>query len=98
MKGVALPIEVLVIVVVAVIVLLGIIAVFFTGWSPFASTAGIDAIKNEACRKIIYNCTKNTASVPITGVTGSANLLALCTNYYNAPTEPECKRLCGCIL
>ena len=56
MKGIELPINVLVIVVIAVIVLLAVIAVYFTGWTPYASSAGIDAVKNAGCRIVVYNC------------------------------------------
>ena len=42
MKGVELPINILVIVAVAVVVLLGIDALYFVGWSPFPATVGVD--------------------------------------------------------
>jgi Tfp pilus assembly protein PilW len=66
MKGVALPIEVLVIIVIAVIVLLGMVAVYFAGWTPFAETAGVDAVKNNACKKLAYDCSKDPKDVLVT--------------------------------
>ncbi|MFH1474096.1 MAG: hypothetical protein ABIE55_04390 [Candidatus Aenigmatarchaeota archaeon] len=99
MKGIALPIEVLVIIVIAVIVLLGMVAVYFTGWTPFAETAGIDAIKNNACRKMAYDCSKTPAQITVEGVPGSINLQQLCLNKYDIPiTDLDgCRRLCGCV-
>ena len=49
MKGVELPINILVIVAIAVIVLLGLVALYFTGFGPFSQVAGQEAIKNQAC-------------------------------------------------
>jgi hypothetical protein len=110
MKGVALPIEVLVVVVIAVIVLLGLIAVYFAGWTPFSGTVGVDAVKGAACRFVIYDCSvlltdvvfDGTMELPVfdangNGITPEAadNLETLCSNYYDADAT-QCKRLCGC--
>ena len=67
MKGVELPINVLIIVAVALIVLLGIVALFFTGWSPFPATVGLESIKNAACRELAqeFQCKISTADVEI---------------------------------
>jgi len=110
MKGIELPINVLIIVVVAVIVLLGIIAVYFTGWFPFAQTAGVDAVKNAGCRMVIYDCDKDLSTIVFDGsmaglptfdVTGEGtydyndNLAELCRIYYEAD-ETKCAEICGC--
>ncbi len=52
MKGVELPINILVIVAIAVIVLLGLVALYFTGFGPFSAVAGQEAIKNRACETL----------------------------------------------
>jgi hypothetical protein len=97
MKGVALPIEVLVIIVIAVIVLLGMVAVYFAGWTPFAETSGIDAIKNNACRKLAYDCSKSPTDITVEGVSGITNLQELCDTYFGtAGSDEACKRICGC--
>ncbi len=49
MKGVELPINVLIIVALAFIVLLALLAMYFTGFSPFSSAVGLEGIKNAAC-------------------------------------------------
>jgi len=52
-KGVELPINILVVVAIAVIVLLGLVALYFIGFNPFSVSAGIESIKNDACRRYI---------------------------------------------
>ena len=67
MKGVELPINILVIVAIAVIVLLGLIALYFVGWGPFAGVAGLEGVKNEACRELVQgqNCGVETLTITI---------------------------------
>jgi hypothetical protein len=67
MKGVELPINVLIIVAVGLIVLLGIVALFFIGWSPFPATVGLESIKNQACRELVqeWQCKIATADIHI---------------------------------
>jgi len=112
MKGVALPIEVLVIVVVAVIVLLGIVAVYFSGWAPFGGTVGVDAVKNAGCRILIMNNTcgitgatgqivfDGSGGLPVFDVGGNGapgdDNLKGLCAYYYNASESQCKRLCGC--
>ncbi len=55
-KGVELPINVLVIVAVAVIVLLGIIALFMAMFGPTGPTFEIESAWNKGCSKITANC------------------------------------------
>jgi hypothetical protein len=92
MKGIELPINILVIIVIAVIVLLGIIAVYFTGWTPYAQSSGVDAVKNAGCRMVVYNCSidldtilfdGSMAGLPVYDVDGDGKLCpadgAVCT-------------------
>ncbi len=121
MKGIELPINVLVIVAVAVIVLLGIVALFMLGFSPFGTISGQESYKNAACTELTRGgCTDNPNEIQVnfdankddvvctqssadysatTGKCGTApidTLQDLCTNFYRAPTQTECKRLCAC--
>jgi hypothetical protein len=65
-KGVELPINILVVVAIAVIVLLGLIALYFIGFGPFSGATGLEGVKNEACRQYVQN--KNCAGA-LTAVT-----------------------------
>ncbi len=67
MKGVELPINILVIVAVAVVVLLGLVALYFVGWSPFPKTVGLESVKNDACRVLVQEkrCSGNTWTIQI---------------------------------
>jgi len=67
MKGVELPINILVIVAVAVVVLLGIVALYFVGWSPFPATVGLESAKNEGCRQLVQErrCGTDTWNIEI---------------------------------
>jgi hypothetical protein len=109
MKGVELPINILVIVAIAVIVLLGLVALYFVGFNPFSTAAGIEGIKNDACRELVqkYNCNPSAglASIPVNMDVDGAdntidiatdNLSSLCNKYYSRTSITQCKALCGC--
>ena len=53
MKGIELPINILVIVAIAVIVLLGMVALYFAGWTPFSSSLSYQSVKNTACEQLV---------------------------------------------
>lgn len=50
MKGIELPINILVVVAIAVIVLLGLVALYFIGFNPFSNTTALNAVKSDGCR------------------------------------------------
>ena len=96
MKALSLPINVIVIVAIAVIVLLGLASLFLTGWSPFSFTTGVESARNVACGNLTRSgCTLDWTTIP-TGFEEAPTLQDLCTMYYNASTEPACKRVCNC--
>lgn len=91
MKGIELPINVLVIVAVAVIVLLGIVALFMIGFSPFSTISGQESYKNQACTQLTRGgCTADLTSISIPFdankdgeiASDTDNLYAMCQNYY----------------
>jgi len=69
MKGftIGLPINILVVVVIAVIILLGIMALQLGGWGPFAGAVSLEGVKNTACRKLVQgtNCVDSTNTITI---------------------------------
>ncbi|MBR9682212.1 MAG: hypothetical protein GOV02_00920 [Candidatus Aenigmarchaeota archaeon] len=58
-KGLELPVNVLVVVAIAVIVLLGIVALFMSGFGSAASSITTTAEWNEECASVIVNCDAN---------------------------------------
>jgi hypothetical protein len=58
MKGVELPINVLVIVTIAVIVLLGLVVLYFIGFNPFSGSVSLTSLKNAGCSNfsLNFNC------------------------------------------
>ena len=104
MKGVELPINILVIVAIAVIVLLGLVALYFVGFNPFSTTAGLEGIKNKACQALVQtnNCGVATSTIPVSydvgGDSDATNdfLDDFCATYYSRTTESACKALCSC--
>jgi hypothetical protein len=104
MKGLELPINVLVIVAVAVIVLLGIISLYFVGIGPFQRDIAREAAKSDACSILIRNCTASPSNISVSydvngdgNITLSAdNLLTLCSKYFGASDVNSCRRVCNC--
>jgi len=67
MKGIELPISTLVIVAIALIILLALVAMYFTGFGPFSSAVGLEGIRGEACRILAQEkrCMSATNSITI---------------------------------
>jgi len=97
-----LPINILVIVAIAVIILLSIVALYFVGWSPFGGFISLASLKNQGCSNYSFNyqCgARGATTSDIKFQTNSYkvnNLFELCQNYFNASTESECRASCGC--
>ena len=72
MKGVELPINILVIVAVAVIVLLGIVALYFAGFIGPASTINQGAAKTAGCSYVMNNPNGCQTVTPINIIFGGA--------------------------
>jgi hypothetical protein len=108
MKGVELPVNVLIIVVLALIVLLAIIALFFGVWNPTQITA--EAAKNSACYTLLSTGCEDPERIATDnfdanndGVVNEYDTLQeLCENYYGIdPSSPDrindCKKIvCRC--
>ncbi|MBU3904560.1 MAG: hypothetical protein KJ906_00215 [Nanoarchaeota archaeon] len=67
MKGMELPINLLVVVAVSVIVLLGVVALFLAGFNQDAFTSASGDAKSAACSQLVGGgCTKSTNQIMIT--------------------------------
>ncbi len=110
MKGVELPVNVMVMLVIAVIVLFSVLALFLGIWSPVPGTITPDAARSAACLKLMTG-TPDCLNADLTdihignfdadknGVAGSPgdNLMTLCNNYYDTNGDQDrCRALCNC--
>ena len=105
-KGIELPVNVLVIVAIAVIVLLGLVALFMGGFGGFAGNVEVTNAWSNACGNVLSSCGSNHASDSITpvGVGGvQVNTFGtLCTALGRNSTEDAntakngCNQRCGC--
>ena len=104
MKGIELPINILVIVAVAIIVLLGVIALFYSSWFGGTQPMSLEAAKAQACNVASRGVCATEAAVatPCSGIVvaygTAADLMGLCQTYYGI-TASHCndclKQVCG---
>jgi hypothetical protein len=105
-KGVELPINILVIVAIAVIVLLGLVALYFAGFGPFGGAVSYQAAKNAGCEELVRTGCGDTTAIIVNfdsngdGTVGGAGdtLQALCEGWYGVASGDQiaCRQLCGC--
>jgi hypothetical protein len=71
MKGIELPINVLIIVAVAIIVLIAVIAMFYTPVNAGGNSVSLDVAKSQACRSLVigYNCKDLGGTTPASTTT-----------------------------
>ena len=105
MKGVELPINILVVVAIAVIVLLGLVALYFIGFNPFSVTTAIESAKSNGCRDYLHQSPticSNAALINVGYPAGTPTNLADFTDAYygcnSTGTHDEgcTRRACGC--
>jgi hypothetical protein len=101
-KAVELPVNVLVIVAIAVIVLLGLVVLYFIGFDPFSGSISITSLRNQGCGNFTlnYDCGSRGATtsdiiLPANSY-GVTNLLDLCTQKFGVSGDSECRAFCGC--
>jgi hypothetical protein len=74
MRGVELPINAIVIVVICLVVLLAIIALFFGVWTPGKSTITLEAAKSSACQMLVsLGCNENMWGLTISNFDANQN-------------------------
>jgi hypothetical protein len=68
-KAVELPINAMIIIVIAVIILLALVAMYFAGFGPFSTAVGIEGVRGAACRVLVQEkgCREGTVNVTIMG-------------------------------
>ena len=73
MKGVELPINVIVIVVLCLVVLLAIIALFFGVWTPGSTGITLEAAKNNACQMLISTGCGSVSNIAVNNFDANKN-------------------------
>lgn len=107
MKGIELPVNVLVIIAVAVIVLLGVIALYMSGFIGSTPALNMNVAWNQGCASVVRNCagtaigTDIAVNYDVNGdgkiVLANDNFLTLCQKIYGSTTSiGTCKQKCGC--
>ena len=76
MKGLALPINILVIVAVAVIVLISLIAMYYPAFFAGSLVVGVDSAKSAACRSLVEGnaCGVDPRFIPLENFDGDKNI------------------------
>jgi hypothetical protein len=71
MKGIELPINVLIIIAVAIIVLIAVVAMFYSPVNTSGNSVSLDVAKSQACRSLVigYNCNNAGTSSPADATT-----------------------------
>ncbi|MBU3897125.1 MAG: hypothetical protein KJ697_04300 [Nanoarchaeota archaeon] len=86
-KGMELPINMLVVVAVAVVVLMGVIAIYILGVGPFQQSVGLEAIKNSACSLLVREgCTASTSGIHVNTDANEDGFVCTKNIGYNAKT------------
>jgi hypothetical protein len=94
MKGISLPITALIIIIVAVLVLAGVVSIFYGTWRPGSKGMEAETAKNTACQVWVSgNCEADWDDISA-GEFGT--LKDLCKNEYAAAIEDDCKKVCKC--
>ncbi len=101
MKGISLPIDMLVILAIAVVVLIAVIAVFMGVWSPFAGDQQKRAAFQSACGQwASQGCpdvtTAATEGVPNTVCAAAKGYVLGAEDGCTADSKNNIKRACGC--
>jgi len=98
-KGVELPINILVIVAIAVIVLLGLVAMYFLGIGPFSNTVAMQAAKSEGCREYLNQVPPCSNIANVTNITWkqeSMNFSVFMSDIYRCVGDACARMQCGC--
>jgi hypothetical protein len=109
MKGIELPINILVIVAVAIIVLLGVIALFYSSWFTGTAPVSLEAAKSQSCNAMSRaGCNASPSDISVNydankdgTIDGGDTLDQLCIEYYGVietatDFEHQCmNRVCG---
>ena len=94
-KGIELPINVLVILVIAVLVMISMVLFIFG-----LPSLDCDTAKSSGCFKMVQDCEADPSSIPVEKFTHDGQVISdlqeVCTKCYGKETADECREFCGC--
>lgn len=105
MKGIELPVNALIIIILAVIVLLGLLALYVMVWLPSSGGVALESAKNNGCHMLAsLGCVAaDTRTITVNydadgnGEINSLDTLqVLCDRKYFRTTPEACRDFCGC--
>ena len=98
MKGIELPINILVVVAIAVIVLLGLVALYFIGFNPFSNTTALNAAKSSGCRLYMNQAPacSNWTAFNVTWQGTSTEFDTFMVDSYKCADEACARTQCNC--
>jgi len=85
MKGAELPINVMIIVVLAIIVFIAMVAFFMGVWGPSTGGVNVEAVKNTGCNRLVSSgCDSTAITLEDVNDDGTVETLQdICNRYYN---------------
>ncbi|MBU5557871.1 MAG: hypothetical protein QW751_01680 [Candidatus Aenigmatarchaeota archaeon] len=98
MRGAELPVNMLIIIILALITLAAIAVLFYSGWLPATRGIDLETAKNNACQAFqaqgCIDCDKIKVNYDVKhdGNKNNDNLKELAKEYYNT----DCHTLCNC--
>ncbi len=97
LKGISLPIDMLVILAIAVVVLIAVIAVFMGVWSPFSTSQQLRANFNKECQILVNTGCSGDPSTSLCNAAKGVVLAADDDNPCSDATEKNLVKVgCGC--
>jgi len=106
MKGLELPVNVMIILVLGMIILIAVIVLVYDGYKPSINSVDQTTAKNNACGVLTsLGCSVSTSSIVISNfdtnkdniLDNSDTLMSLCENFYSITDEGDCRtEICGC--
>jgi hypothetical protein len=97
LRGVELPINVIIIIVICLIVLLAIVALFFGVWNPGKGTLTLEAAKNNACQMLVsMGCNQYPESISISDFDADKSDSGGCSFGGSSVSGDNLDSLCKC--
>ena len=105
MKGMELPVNVLIILVISVIVLVAVIAILYNNTTGSKTFVDVGVARDNTCQQLLsMGCYLEPNAFQVHdfdanmdgSIDTSDTLMDLCINYFQITNPADCKAMCGC--